>query len=136
MDHCCNYTATTVDYGMITKNGNPIPRKTTKGWYLLIFWEDSLSTWEPLGDIEESHLIEVAEYAIANKLETQPAFLKKRNHIIAAIKSRCKKKASKFGIEIPNIIERVLEIDPETNTDIWAKAINKEMHHVFPVFKI
>jgi hypothetical protein len=35
---------------------------------------------------------------------------------MAAVKSCCKKKASKFGIEIPNSIERALGIDQETNT--------------------
>jgi inorganic pyrophosphatase len=46
------------------------------------------------------------------------------------------KKSHKFGIEIPNTTKRAYEIDQETGTDFWAKAIEKEMLHVRPAFNI
>lgn len=89
MDDHCDQTAITIENGMTMRNGNPIPRKMTKGWNLEILWKDGSSTCEPLCDIKESHPIEVAEYTVANKLETQPAFawwvhytLKKRSRIV------------------------------------------------------
>jgi len=77
------------------KNGDLVPVKTTKGWYLQIAWKDGTTTWEPLRDLNEVYPIEVAEYAIANKIDKQLAFvwwipyvLNKRNRVIAAAKAR------------------------------------------------
>jgi hypothetical protein len=125
------------------KNGDLVLVKTTKGWYLQIAWKDGTTSWEPLRDLKEAYPIEVAEYAIANKIDKQPAFawwipyvLSKRNRVIAAAKARREKKSLKFGIKIPHTIERALEIYRESGTNYWAKAIKKEMHHVIPVFRI
>jgi hypothetical protein len=46
------------------------------------------------------------------------------------------KKSEKFGLEVPQTIKRALEIDKETGTDFWHKAIAKEMLHVRPAFNI
>jgi len=123
--------------------GNVHKTKTTKGWYLQILWKDGTTSWEPLRDMKEANLIKVAEYAVANKIEHHPAFawwaphvLKKRDRFIAMTKARKIKKDFKFGIEVPTTIERALAIDRETNTDYWAKAIEKEMLQVSPAFKI
>ena len=43
-------------------------KRTTKGWDLLVNWKDGTSDWIPLKDLKESNPIEVAEYAVANKL--------------------------------------------------------------------
>lgn len=37
---------------------------------------------------------------------------------------------------MPTSVKRALEIDRETGTNLWAKAIEKEMLHVFPAFMI
>jgi hypothetical protein len=46
-------------------------------------------TWVPLADLKESNPVELAEYAVANRLQEEPAFmwwvslvLRKRNRII------------------------------------------------------
>jgi len=142
-DHRADDTALNIDNGYVLKNGDLVPVKTTKGWYLQIAWKDVTTTWEPLRDLKEAYPIEVAEYAIANKIDKQPAFawwipyvLSKRNRVIAAAKARREKKSLKFGIKIPHTIERALEIYRESGTNYWAKAIKKEMHHVIPVFRI
>jgi hypothetical protein len=44
-------------------------------------------------------------------------------------------KSQKYGIEVPTMIKRALEIDKETETDYWQKAIAKEMVHILPTFK-
>jgi hypothetical protein len=117
--------------------------KTTRGWYLQVLWKDGTSTWEPLHDMKEANPIKVAECAVTNKIEHNPAFvwwvpytLKKRDHFVAMAKACKVKKGIKFGVEVPTTVERTLAIDRETNTDLWAKAIEKEMLHVFPAFKI
>ncbi len=86
----------------------------------------------------------MAEYAVSNKLDQEPAFawwvphtIKRRNTIIGALKTASHpKKEQKFGLEIPNGIKWALEIDKETHTDFWQKAIAKEMLHVRPAFNI
>jgi hypothetical protein len=72
-------------------------KKTTDGWYLKVCWKEGSTTWETLRDLKESSPIEVAEYAMANDLCEQPAFawwvpftLKKRDRIVANIKTRAK----------------------------------------------
>ena len=47
-----------------TKSGIKRPRKTTKGWQLMMQWGDDSESWVSLKDAKESHPVEVAEYAI------------------------------------------------------------------------
>lgn len=61
---------------------------------------------------------------------------KKRNWVIASIRSASKNHNSKFGLEIPKIVKRALEIGEETGMNLWRKAIEKEMHHVSCAFQI
>ena len=50
-------------------------RKTTVGWNFLIEWDDGSRTWMELKDIMiESNPIEVAEYAVARKIDDEWAF--------------------------------------------------------------
>ncbi len=108
-----------------------------------ILWRDGTTSWEHLQNLKESNPIQVAEYAVANKLVEEAAFawwvphvLQRRERIIGAINSRYHKHTHKFGIEIPKTVKRVLEIDKETGTDFWEKAILKEMKHVQPAFHV
>eukprot|EP00978_Attheya_sp_CCMP212_P024525 scaffold77191_cov32-Attheya_sp.AAC.1 len=49
-------------------------RRTTKGLKLLVKWKDGSSDWLLLADLKESDPVQTAEYAVANKLEKEPAF--------------------------------------------------------------
>jgi hypothetical protein len=49
-------------------NGRQHQRKTTKGWKLCVQWKDGTTTWKKLADLKESYPVEVAEYAIVNKI--------------------------------------------------------------------
>jgi Reverse transcriptase (RNA-dependent DNA polymerase) len=105
--------------------------------------DDGSSNWVPLKDLKESNPIELAEYAVANKLVSEPAFawwvpviLLQRDRNIMKIKSRYHVCTHKFGIEIPKMVSRALEIDAETGTDFWRKAIEKESKNVAPAFEI
>jgi hypothetical protein len=70
------------------------PKITTQGWYLVVQWKDGSLSWEKLKDLKASNPIEVAEYAVANRLIEEPAFkcwaphiLHCRNRIISKVKS-------------------------------------------------
>ena len=118
-------------------------RRTTKGCQLLVSWKDGTSSWIPLADMKDSYPVEVAEYAVGNKIASESCFawwvphvLRKRDRIIGKIKARVLKRTHKFGIEIPRSVKHALEIDERTGTTFWADAINKEMRNVCDAFDI
>ena len=94
-DHRKNARAMSKDDGYITKPGGlKVPKKTTVGWQLLAEWTDGTTQWLDLKDLKDSNPIELAEYAIANKISQEPAFawwvpydLKKRDIIISKLKA-------------------------------------------------
>jgi len=113
---------------------NKKPRKTTKGWQILIEWKDESTSWVDLRDAKEANPIELAEYAVANKIDDEPAFawwvpytLKKRNRIISKTKSKYWKTTHKYGIRIPRTPEEALQLDAINGNRFWEEAMNKEM---------
>ena len=138
IDHKKLPSAIPKESGFITsKNGNQIPKQTTKGWLLLVEWKDHSTDWITLKDLKNSNPVELAEYAVANKLIDEPAFtwwvkdiLRRRNRIISKVKTRYWKTTHKFGFKLPHSVEEALQIDNETGTDFWRKAIEKEMSKV------
>ena len=71
------------------------PKQTTRGWGLLVEWRDGTSTWVDLKYVKEANPIELAVYAVANKIEKQPDFalwvpyvLKKHERIIGKARSK------------------------------------------------
>ena len=123
--------------------GSQQRRMTTKGWQLLVDWKDGNSSWIALKDLKASNPVEVAEYAVANKIASEPAFawwvktiLRQRDRNIMKVKTRFLRKTHKFGIEVPLTAKRAFEIDAESGTDFWKLAIEKEMRNVHPAFEI
>lgn len=58
-------------------------------------WKDGSSDWIDLKDMKDSYPVPLAEYAIANRIQDEPAFnwwvpstIKKRISIIGKIKSK------------------------------------------------
>lgn len=49
--------------------------KTTKGWQLYVQWKDGSVSWVKLKDLKESFPIELADYAIAEGIDKEPAFI-------------------------------------------------------------
>jgi hypothetical protein len=142
-DHRRNESAVRADDGfIITRNGNKVPKKTTVGWELMVTWKDGSSDWIKLKDIKDSYPVQVAEYAVTNNIAHEPAFnwwvhdvLRKRNRIISKVKSKYWRTTHKFGIRVPKSVEEALQIDEETNTDLWRKALAKEMSKVRVAWK-
>ena len=118
-------------------------RKMTKGWYLCVEWKDGTTSWEKLADLKESYPVQVAEYATAQGIADEPAFvwwvpyvLSKRDRIIAAVSKRYHKQTHKFGIKIPKDVVEAKKIDDANGNTLWQDAIAKEMGNVRIAFKI
>ena len=95
-----------------------------------------------LKDAPQSYPVLVAEYAIANRIEDEPAFawwvpdvIKKRDRIIAKVKSKYWQQTHKYGIRIPKTVQEALAIDKENGNTLWRDAICKEMQNVRPAFE-
>jgi hypothetical protein len=123
-------------------NGNDVRRKTTKGWKLCVEWKDRSTTWVQLSELKASNPVEVAEYVVANQIMEVPAFawwvkdvLRRRNRMISKVKSRYWKTSHKFGIQLPHSVQQALMIDEETGTNLWRRAIEREMKNVRPAFE-
>jgi hypothetical protein len=144
VDHMSDASAVAADdLYVTTKNGKKHMRRTTKGWKLCVLWKDGSTSWERLADLKECNPVKCAEYAVANKLTTHPAFawwvpftLKSRNRIIAAVSNRYSQKTHKFGIEMPKTAKEAIAIDLKNGNTHWFQAISKEMKNVKVAFNI
>lgn len=138
VDHRRDGSAVSMENGTFTtSSGNERKKITTAGWHITVSWKNGETSEVPLKDIKEAYPIQLAEYAVANKIDMEPAFawwvpqiLRRRNRIISKAKTRYWKRTHKFGIELPKSVEEALAIDRRTGTDYWAKAIEKEMKAV------
>ena len=143
-DHKKNWDALSVSEGFHTRKNSSqkIPRKTTKGWELLVEWCDGSMDWIRLADLKESYPVQLAEYAVANGIDNEPAFnwwvaktLRRRDRIISKVKTKYWRTTHKFGICIPKSVIEAYQIDRDTGTDFWTKAIEKEMKNVRIAFE-
>ena len=146
IDHKKNDKALTAETQSMRHNGKESMRRTTTGWHLCVQWLDGSTSWQSLKDLKESYPLEVAEYAVAQGIDDDPAFnwwvsfvLKKRERIIKAVKGRQAKylkKNFKFGIEVPRTVREAYELDKKNGNTLWADAIKKEMENVRVAFQI
>ncbi len=100
-------------------------------------WKDGSTDWIDLKYLKDSNPIELAEYAVANRIQEETAFkwwvsetLRMRNRIIGKVKSRYWKTSHKYGVRLPHSVQEALQIDKETGTDFWWNAIQKELKKV------
>ena len=112
-----------------TKTG-PKPKWTTRGWRLLVEWNNGSSSWVPSTDLKDSYPVQVADYVVLNNLTQEPAFrwlvpfvLKKRERILKKVKSKYWSTSHKYGLELPKRVSHAWEIDRRLGTDFWRKAI-------------
>jgi len=142
-DHRKNADALNVADGSYrARTGNPVPKRTTRDWKLLLEWIDGSMDWVELSEVKESYPIQLAEYAVANGISHEPAFnwwvhkvLKRKNRLIKKVRSKYWRTTHKFGIVIPKSVERAYEIDRVTGTSHWTRAIEKEMRNVRIAFE-
>jgi len=143
VDYKTDDTAVKFADRFVTVNGQQHHKKSTAGWSLCVQWRDGSTSWEKLSDLKESYPVEVAEFAVAQGIDHEPAFgwwvpyvLKRRDRIIAAVNKRYHKRQYKFGFEIPKTVIRAKEIDRENGNTLWQDAIALEMEAVRVAFKL
>jgi len=93
--------------------------------------------------MKESNPVEVAEFAVSQGIDHEPAFawwvnytLKKRDRIIANVNARYHKRTHKFGLEIPKNMEDCKRIDTVNGNTYWRDAVTAEINAVRVAFKI
>ena len=91
-------------------------------------------------DMKDSYTVQLA---VTCKLSLEPAFaswvpyvLKKRNRIIAKVKSKHWLWTHKFGIRIPKSVQDAKMLDEKNGNTLWWDAICKEMKNVRIAFKV
>ena len=65
-----------------------------------------------------------------------PFVMKKRNRILAKVKSKYWLRSHKFGIRIPKSVEEAKRVDDLNGNTLWWDAICKEMRNVRPAFEV
>jgi hypothetical protein len=103
-DHKCTDDVMHADKLYVEINSKQHIHKSSCGCLFSVQWKDGSSSWEMLAGVKESYPVQCAEYAVAKRIDKEPAFvwwvpytLKKHDHIIAAIASRYHKTTHKYG---------------------------------------
>ena len=142
IDHRKNDTAISKENGYIINGNTKRKKMTTRGWEICVTWKDGSTDWIALKDIKDSYPVELAEYAINNKIDDEPAFawwvpytIKKRISIIAKIKSKYWQRTHKYGIRIPKSVNEALQIDKEEGNNLWRDSIAEEMKKIKQAFR-
>ena len=130
------------DAFITTRSGAKRRRTTTRGVELCCEFVDGMTQWVALKDMKESYPVEVAEYAVQARIDHLPAFawwvpyvLKKREIIIAKVKSKYWERTHKYGIRIPKDVGEARRIDKDNGNTLWWDAICKEMKNVRVAFE-
>ena len=125
----------------LLSNGEAI-RKEDGHFIQIVEWKDGGGNWVALKDLKHAYPVELAQYAVDNKIDTEPAFvwwvpwtLKKQKLIIAKIKSKYWERTHKFGIRIPKNVKETMQIDKENGNTMWMDAVKKEMGNVRVAFE-
>jgi hypothetical protein len=74
----------------------------------------------------------VAEYAIRNKIDSEPAFawwirhtLKKKKAFINKTMRKVRRNNMKFGVKIPQNYKEVVQLDRINGNTLWQDAVKK-----------
>jgi hypothetical protein len=93
--------------------------------------------------MKETNAVDVAEYAVNNILDFEPAFdwwvrdiLKCKQRLIKTLQRNIKHFGYKFGMQVPDTVEEALAVDNENKDSLWYNATMKEMKNVRVAFKI
>ena len=75
IDHRVDGTEVQENNAFITSsNGGRSRKQTTKGWEILLQWNDGSTTWEVMKYVKESYPVQLEEYAQNCRIATAPAF--------------------------------------------------------------
>ena len=143
-NHECNGNEIKKEDGWCAFENNVKKRKiTTRGWKILVEWNNGTQSWLPLYNVKQSNPVELAEYAISRGIADEPVFawwvphvLRKRNHFIRKLKTVIKNNQLKYGLRVPKTVKEALQIDKENGNIYWDAAIKKELGNVIVAFKL
>ena len=132
-DHCTDGKEMKQQDAFVTaKNCIRRRRETTTGREILIQWKDGSTTWVSLKDMKESYPVQVDRYFVHSRISAEPSFaqwvpyiLKKRNRVIAKVKSKYWIRTHKFGIQIPKSVQEAKIIDKQNGDTLWWDSICK-----------
>jgi hypothetical protein len=74
VDHRSNAKAVSKDGQRMAHKGCNSLRWSTVEWHLCIQWKDGSTSWQPLKDLKEAYPLAVAEYAVSQGIDNEPAF--------------------------------------------------------------
>ena len=101
-----------------TRTGTNHRRYTTKGVGVLFQWKDGRTTYETLKDMKNSYPVQMAEYAVHQRIAGRQYFawwiqhvLEKHNHIIGYLKSKYWIRTHKFSANIPKLVQEANAFD-------------------------
>ena len=124
------------------KNGRKYKHRRTAGWDLEVEWKDGTSSWLPLSTLKKDNPIDVAQYAVDNRIDEEPAFdwwarevLKRSKRLIGKAQKMFQRTGYKYGIEVSQNIKHALELDAKNGNDFWRRAIAKERAKVLVALK-
>ena len=110
---------------------------TIQGWNLKVLRRYGAESWMPLKDLKETNPVEVAKFAKARDLESEPAFYqwiphmpRKRDVTTSNVTSRTRKKTNEHGIEILTNTENAKRLDIKNGDTFWGDTIKKEMRDI------
>jgi hypothetical protein len=142
-DHRKDATAITKEEGtIVSENGKVTNKRTTRGWELLVEWNDGSTDWIPLQDLKDGNPIHLAEYAVANQINDEPALkwwirtVLRRCDRVKKVKAKYWRTTHKFGIEIPKDVRHTQHLDDESKTTFWMDAIKIEMRKVQVAYQV
>ena len=105
-----------------------------QGVSLCIKWHAGNTTWVALGYIKEDYPIQLADYLMAAKFSMDPAFawlvphtLKKRNCIVAKVKSKYWLKTQQSRIKVPKNMKQAIDFDRENGNTLLWDAVCQDM---------
>ena len=126
IDHKTDGSTVHTDDTILTdKDGRATHRHTTKGWWLCVKYRDESTSWVRLKDVKDSNPLELAEYAVANKLVHEPAFnwrvpytIRRRDRMIMKVKTRYIKRTQKYGISLPRTLKDAYQLDLDNGNSL------------------
>ena len=113
IDHSVNCSAFKRSNGCIRiHDENLHAKKKTRGWELKVEWKYGTLSWISLNDIKALNHVKLAEYAVVNNIEDEPAFrlwvkyvLRKSDQIISKFKAKYWRTTHKIGIQVTKTVD-------------------------------
>ena len=108
----------------------------------MVLLEDGSTNWIQIKEIKDSNPIEVAEYAVVNHIQYEPAFAwwvskvtMRSNRIISKVKLKDWRTTHKFSIHLPKTDKEEFRFEKEAGNYYWERAPNKEISKVKVVWQ-